>query len=167
MSGNGKSEDGRTKFSSGNIEIQLESLEDESWVSTDLKNKVIVTSSEEQMQAMLKNGGKIAGSRSHDSALVVLTAEKTLLQAGMNSDALGDDDDGDSGWDSNILRNTKQVAFLVTGDLSAQLAAKDLAAVPAPARDLILIGGKAYGLVRIDPVMSGAEVALYRLHLRA
>lgn len=53
------------------------------------------------------------------------------------------------------------------GDLSAQLAAKDLAAVPVPARDLILIGGKAYALVRIDTVMSGAEVALYRLHLRA
>ena len=53
------------------------------------------------------------------------------------------------------------------GDVTAQLAAKDLAAVPAPGRDMILIGGKAYTLVRLDPVMSGAEVALYRLHLRA
>ena len=112
LTGNGSSEDGKTRISSGNLEIQLESLEDESWVSTDIKNKVIITSSEEQMQAMLKNGGKIAGSRSHDDALIVLTAETALLQAGINSNAMADDD-GESNWDSNILRNTEQVAFLI------------------------------------------------------
>lgn len=98
-------------FDGGNIEIQLEALEDESWISMALANKVLVTSSEEQMQALLKNGGNIAGKRSHNGALIVLTAEKALLQAGMDSAALGGDDD--SGWDSNILRHTEQVAFLV------------------------------------------------------
>ena len=78
-----------------------------------LDNKVLLTSSEEQMKAMLKSGGKISGSRGHSGALVVLTAEKPLLQAGMNSVALGEESDGDSGWESNILRNTEQVAFLV------------------------------------------------------
>jgi hypothetical protein len=112
LTGNGKSEDGKTRIKSGSLEIQLDSLEDESWVSTDIKNKVIVTSSEVQMQGMLKNGGKVFGSRSHDGALVVLTAETALLQAGMNSSAM-DDEDGDSGWNSAILRNTEQVAFLV------------------------------------------------------
>ena len=106
-------EENKAQFNGGNIEIQLEALEEESWISLALKNKVIVTSSEEQMKNMLGNGGKIAGSRSHKGALLVLTAEKALLQAGMNSSALGEDDDGDSSWDSNILRNTKQVAFLV------------------------------------------------------
>ena len=53
-----------------------------------LNNKVIVTSSEEQMKEMLRGGGKIAGSNGHKGALLVLTAEKTLLQAGMNSAAL-------------------------------------------------------------------------------
>ncbi len=96
-----------------NIEIQLDSLEDEAWISMDLKNQLLVTSSEDQMKAMLKNGGKIPGRGSHDGALLILTADKTLLQAGMNSVALGEDDDGDSDWDSNILRNTEQVAFLV------------------------------------------------------
>ena len=113
---NGRDSDGETRKATaddGNIEIQFDSLEDESWISMDLKNKVIVTANEEQMKSMLKNGGKIAGSRSHNGALVVLTAEKTLLQAGMNSSALGGGDDDDSGWDSNILRNTEQVAFLV------------------------------------------------------
>ncbi len=96
-----------------NIEIQFEALEDESWISMALDNKVLLTSSEEQMKAMLKSGGKISGSRGHSGALVVLTAEKPLLQAGMNSVALGEESDGDSGWESNILRNTEQVAFLV------------------------------------------------------
>jgi len=96
-----------------NIEIQFDALEDESWVSMALKNKVLVTSSEEQMKAMLKSGGEISGSRGHSGALVVLTAEKELLQAGMNSVALGEEEDGDSGWESNIVRNTEQIAFLV------------------------------------------------------
>jgi hypothetical protein len=105
-------EDDRT-VGTGNIEIQIEALEEESWISLDLKNKVIVTGSEEQMKAMLASGGEINGGGSHKGALLVLTAEKALLQAGMNSSALGEDDDGDSDWDSNILRNTEQVAILV------------------------------------------------------
>ena len=98
-------------YSDSNVEIQLESLEDEAWISLALKNKVLITGSEEQMRVMLANNGKIAGSGSHKGALLVLTAEKTMLQAGMNSASLGDD--GDSGWDSNILRNTEQVAFMM------------------------------------------------------
>ena len=98
-------------YADSNVEIQLDSLEEESWISLDLKNKVLITGSEEQMQAMLANKGKIAGQKGHNGALLVLTAEKTMLQAGMNSTAFGDD--GDSGWDSNILRTTEQVAFLM------------------------------------------------------
>ena len=60
---------------------------------------------------MLATGGKVAGSGSHKGALLVLSAEKTMLQAGMNSAAFADDDG--SGWDSNILRNTEQVAFMI------------------------------------------------------
>lgn len=111
-SGDDESDGADGDSDNNNIEIQFDSLQDESWISMDLKNKVVVTSSEEQMKEMLKSGGKIAGSRSHKGALLVLTAEKTLLQAGMNSAALGGADGG-SGWDSNILRNTEQVAFLV------------------------------------------------------
>jgi len=112
-----QSEDGgtgeSTTISTDNIEIELESLQQESWVSMDLKDRVIVTSSEEQMKELLGNAGKIPGKRAHKGALLVLTAEKTLLQAGMNSAAMGDTDDGISRWDSNILRNTEQVAILI------------------------------------------------------
>lgn len=99
------------KLSDGDIEIDIESLEDEAWVSLALKNKILITGTEEQMQALLANNGKIAGRKSHKGALLVLSAEKTLLQAGMNSTAMGDN--GNSAWDSNILRNTEQVAFMI------------------------------------------------------
>jgi len=111
----GGRDDGNDSGGSGSdkLEIEFAELKNESWISMALDNKVLVTSSEEQMKAMLKNGGKISGSRSHDRALLILTADKPLLQAGVNSVALGKDGDGDSGWGSNILRNTEQVAFLV------------------------------------------------------
>lgn len=109
----GDDRDREMSFKSDNIEIDFDELQNESWVSLSLKNRIVVTSSEEQMKALLKNDGRIKGSRGHGDALVVLTAEKTLLQAGMNSAVLGSGDDGDSSWDSNILRNTEQVAFLV------------------------------------------------------
>jgi hypothetical protein len=95
------------------IEFQIESLEKESWISMAFKNKVFVTGSEDQMKALLKSGGKIGAGRNTSKALLVLSADKTLLQAGLDSDALAGEDDGDSGWESNILRNTEQVAFLV------------------------------------------------------
>lgn len=108
----GSVEDESIDYADNNIEVQIDSLESESWISLALKDKILVTGSEEQMKAMLASKGRIAGSNGHKGALLVLTAEKTMLQAGMNSTAFGDDD-GDSDWDSNILRNTEQVAFLM------------------------------------------------------
>jgi hypothetical protein len=160
LSGNGSSEDADTRIDSGKLEIQLESLEDESWVSADIKNKIIVTSSEGQMQAMLKNGGKIAGSSSHDGALVVLTAETALLQAGMNSSAMGDED-GDSGWDSAIFRNTEQVAFLVAA-AADQLAieAKLITREPDMANSLASVVRGVISLVSFSDDMEADAIAV-------
>lgn len=88
----------------------FESFEDGGFVSFDVKGKVIVTSTEEQMKALLKSGGKVAGMGSHPNALFVLTADKSLIQAGLRTDEIADDDDD---WDSNILRNTEQAALLI------------------------------------------------------
>ena len=52
---------------------------------------------------------------------MVLTAEHTLLQAGMHSDILDDDD-----WNSNILRNTEQVALLIAAGSDALLVEANL-----------------------------------------
>ena len=152
-----------TSIGSDSIEIELESLENESWISMDLKNKVIVTSSEEQMKDMLKNGGKIAGNDSHKGTLLVLTAEKTLLQAGMNSSVLGGDDDGDSGWDSNILRNTEQVAVLVAAAADKlAIEAKLITTEPEMAQSLASVARGLVSLVSFDDSMDSETAAMLR-----
>jgi len=160
LTGNDNDDDGKTRINGGNFEIQLDSLEDESWISTDIKNKMIVTSSEKQMLAMLESGGKISGSRSHNGALVILTAETALLQAGMNSSAMTDED-GDSDWDSKILRNTEQVAFLVAGAanqlaIEAQLITKE----PDMAQSLASVVRGVIGLASFSDDMEADAIAI-------
>lgn len=158
--GHGKDDDDNT---GDNIEIQIDALEEESWISLALDNKVLVTSSKEQMQELLKKGGKIAGRRSHNDALLVLTAEKALLQAGMNSSALGNDDDGDSGWDSNILRNTEQVAFLVAAKAGMlALEAKLITTEPDMAESLASVVRGLISLVAFNDEMEAETVAVLR-----
>ena len=98
------------QFGETNEGADLDALEDGGYFSFDVKGKVIVTSTEEQMKALLKSNGKVAGMGSHPNALFVLTADKSLVQAGLRTDELADDDDD---WDSNILRNTEQAALLI------------------------------------------------------
>lgn len=145
-------------YADGDIEIDFESLEDEAWVSIDLKNKILVTRSEKQMQAMLASKGKIAGRGSHDGALLVLTAEKTMLQAGMNSAAVGD---GDSDWDSNILRNTEQVAFLMAAAADKlALEAKLVTSEPEMAESLASVVRGLVSLMAFSDEMDAEAVAV-------
>jgi hypothetical protein len=153
--------DDATGIGTDNIEIQFEALEDESWISLALDDKVLVTSSEEQMKAMLKRGGKISGSRGHSGALLVLTAETPLLQAGMNSVALGRESDGDSGWESNILRNTEQVAFLVAAAANKlAIEAKLITTEPDMAQSLASVARGLVSLVSFSDDMDAEMVAL-------
>ncbi len=92
-----------------NSGTDLDALEDGGFFSFDIKDKVIVTSTEGQMKTLLDRNGKLAGMGNHSNALFVLTADKSLVQAGLRTDELDEDDD----WDSNILRNTEQVAVLI------------------------------------------------------
>ena len=145
----------------GDIEFQIEALEEESWISLDLKNKVIVTASEEQMKAMLASGGKIKGGGNHKGALLILTAEKALLQAGMNSSALGEDDDGDSDWDSNILRNTEQVAILVAAVANKLAIEIELITTePEMAESLASVARGLISLVSFDDSMDDDAIAV-------
>ncbi len=77
-----------------------------------MPNRVIITPSREQMEAMLASGGKVNGSKGAKNALLVLSAESNLLQAGANANEIGAESDD---WDSNILRNTKEFALLIAG----------------------------------------------------
>jgi hypothetical protein len=103
--------DGDGVYSNGDVEIDLDSLDDGGWISLDVKNKILITGTEDRMKALLADKGRVPGPGRNKGALLVLTAEKALLQAGMNTGAMKDD--GDDDLDSKILRNTEQVAFLL------------------------------------------------------
>jgi hypothetical protein len=155
----GEEGDNKLDFSNGDIDIDIDSLEDEAWISLALKDKILITGTEEQMQALLANNGKIARRNSHDGALLVLTAEKTLLQAGMNSTAMGDN--GDSDWDSNILRNTEQVAFLMAAAADKlALEAKFVTAEPEMAESLASVVRGLVSLMAFSDDMDAEAIAV-------
>ena len=116
---------------------------------------LIVTSTQEQLQALLDNDGRIAGAGSHTGSLFVLTADKEFVQAGAKTAELAD---ADSDWDSNILRNTEKVALLLSDRsgliaFEAQLVSKD----PTIARSL---GGIINGLVSLQAFNEEIDPAL-------
>jgi hypothetical protein len=90
--------------------VNIDGLGDEFYFSFDVRDKLVLATGREEMEAMLANDGRIAGNRSHGGALFILTAERSMIQAGM--DTRGIDDEGE-GFKSNILRNTRQVALMV------------------------------------------------------
>ncbi len=152
-------EDGKIRSADGDVQINMDTLEDEAWVSMAVRNKIIVTGNEEQMQAMLANNGKIPGSRGHKGALLVLTAEKAMLQAGMNSSAIVDD--GSSTWDSNILRNTEQVAFLMAAAANKlALEAKLITTEPEMAESLASVVRGLISLAAFDDGMEPEAIAM-------
>jgi len=125
----------------------FEDLDDAAYFSFAIDGKAIIASNENQLQAMLDNGGKIVGSQSHDGALFVLTADVSFVQAGLRTNRLSDEDD-DGDWESNILRNTEQAALLIadrSGQIAveAQLRSKD----PKMAQS---IGGIVRGLISLQ-----------------
>lgn len=99
-------------------DIQIDGIDDAAYFSFAIDNRIIMTGSEEQMQELLANGGRIAGQGGHDGALFVLTAERSFVQAGMDTD---DFDHEDNGFDSNILQNTKEVALMIA-DVAGNIA---------------------------------------------
>ncbi|HEX7061623.1 MAG TPA: hypothetical protein VF200_06605 [Woeseiaceae bacterium] len=120
-------------------------LDDSAWFTFDVRNKLIVTSEEEPLKALIESGGRIAGSGGHAGSLFVLTADKEFVQAGAVTAKLSDDD---TDWDSNILRNTEKAALLVSDSggllaLEARLVSKD----PSIARSL---GGIINGLLGLQ-----------------
>ena len=152
-------DDDEVSYEGDDINITIDSLEDGGWMSMDVKGKLLITGSEDQMKTLLKNKGRVPGGKSNKGALLVLTAEKTLLQAGMQSDMINSD--GGDSWNSNILRNTEQVAFLLA-------AAKDKLAIEAKlitaeaemAQSLAAVARGVISLVAFDDSMEPEAVAM-------
>jgi hypothetical protein len=106
-----------------NVDVDVDGIDNQGYFSFAVKNKLIAASNEDQLKALLDNGGKITGSKSHDGALFVLTAERSLIQAGMDTESMEgmEDDDEGGGFKSNILRNTKHAALMIA-DVAGQIA---------------------------------------------
>jgi len=139
----------------GDIDIDIESLEKEAYVSVSLKDKILITNTQDQMEALLANNGKINSATTDKNALLVLRAERSLIQAGAKADEM--DDDGD--WDSKILRNTKQVAVMMA-DLGDKLGieAQVMANEPEMASSLASIVRGLIGLQAFNDEMD-SEIA--------
>jgi hypothetical protein len=109
---------GDGEFDTANVEV--DDLDDEVFFSFAIDNKLIVASSEERMRSLIANRGKVTGSKSHSGALFVLTAERSLIQAGLNTSSF-DTDKGEGGFKSNVMRNTKQIAMMIA-DVGGKIA---------------------------------------------
>ena len=151
--------DGDGNYKNGDVEITLDSLDDGGWISLDIKNKILITGAESQMKALLANKGRVPGPGRGKGALLVLTAEKTLLQAGMNTGMLKDD--GDDDLDSKILRNTEQVAFLlaIVKDKLA-IEAELVTTEPEMAQSLASVARGLISLVAFDDSMDPETMAV-------
>lgn len=99
------------------MDLAIDNFEDGAYFSFAQKNKLIVTSTEARMQSLLANKGRITAGESPKGALIVLGADRSLVQAGVQANELGERVD----WDSNILRNTEQAAVLVA-DVAGKIA---------------------------------------------
>ncbi len=134
----------------------FDDFEDVFYSSFAIDGKAIITSDEDQLKELLDNGGKIAGSASHDGALFVMSADTSFVQAGLRTDGLSDDDDDD--WNSNIIRNTKQAALLVSD--SAGMIAVQAKLVSTDPKMAEAIGGIINGLISLQAFNSelGPEI---------
>ena len=94
-----------------NNKIEVDSFENGVYFTFALEDRILATSSREQMELMLDSKGKLPERSADRGTLIVLTAEKSLIQAGIQADQV--EDDGDGGWRSNILKNTEQLAVMV------------------------------------------------------
>ena len=111
------------------------------------------------MKALLANKGRVPRPGKGKDAMLVLTADKTLIQAGMNTGHLSDD--GDDDLDSKILRNTEQVAFLlavVANKLAIE--AELTTSEPEMAESLASVARGLISLVAFDDSMDAEAVAV-------
>lgn len=83
-----------------------EPFSDGAYFSFAIDDKLLLTSSEEQMKALLDNGARL---KPRDSgAMIMFSAEQAFVEAGIETTA-----DASEQWDSNIMKNTEQAAVLV------------------------------------------------------
>jgi len=119
-------DDGEEAGASFRDHYDAEPFEQGAFFSFAVPNKVIVTSTEADIKTMLANKGRATNGKTASGTLLVLSADKSLIQAGLNTDEFADE----IGWDSNIIQNTEQLALLIADEdglvaIQAQLLAAE------------------------------------------
>ena len=94
------------------VDVEVDGFENGADFSFAVRDKLIVTSRQADMESLIANKGVIKAEKSPAGALFVLSAERSLVQAGVKAGELG----GEIGWDSNILNNTEQAALLIADE---------------------------------------------------
>ena len=130
----------------------LDDLQESAYFSFDVKDKLIVASDENQLKTLLDSDGRLRGNHNHPGALFVLSADRSFVQAGMRTDAHAGDGDN---WKSNIVRNTEQVAILVSG--REELLAVEAQLVSREAGMARSLGDIANGLLSLQALNSELE----------
>jgi hypothetical protein len=117
---------------------------EEAYFSFAIDGKILLTSTVATMEQLLADKGQIKNSKKSDGALFVMSADKSFVQAGMQPGEFKDNTD----FDSNVIRNAKQVALLIS-DEKGQMAveAKLVATEPAMAESL---GNIVRGLISLQ-----------------
>ena len=143
-----------------NFDEILEDLEDALFVSFAISGKALITGTEAQMRDLLDNKGIVTGAGSHDGAILVLSANKSLVQVGLNTQGVIDHSEyaNDGDWESNIMQNTREAALLMADEngqiaIQAQLVSSDPKMAEA-------IGGIVNGLIALQAFNSdlGADI---------
>lgn len=130
----------------------FDDLQETAFFTFDVDDRLIVASAEGQLRELLDNGGRLPTGKAPGNPLFVLTADRSFLQAGMRTDELSG---GDKRWNSNLLRNTEQVALLVA-DVNDYIAVEaKLVSREAPMAQAL--GGIVRGLLSLQSLNSELE----------
>lgn len=123
-------------------------------------NKAIITSDEGQMKDLLESGGTVAGGKTVNRSMFLLTADRTFVQAGIKPGGLiGGGSNG--GIESNILRNTEKAALLVS-DAGGRIAV-EVQLVSTDAKMAASVGSIVSGLISLASFNADLEPAVIDL----
>jgi hypothetical protein len=122
---------------SGNLEIDS----DELFFSLAERDRLVVASERGLLEAILS--GTQAMPKATGGALLVLNADRSLMQGGLDTQARDGRQSGP--WDSNILRNARQLAFALSDQRG--LAALEIRLIADDARMAESLGSIVRGLI--------------------
>ncbi len=129
-----------------------DSIRHSGYFTFSVDGRILAASDEDQIRALIDSKGRLPGAGNHNGAIIVLSADKQFVQAGMRTSEFADDDDD---WDSNILRNTEQAAVLVSEQNG--LIAMDMTLIGADPEMTSSLGSIVNGLIALQAFSSDID----------